>query len=81
MNALLRTILGQVRSHPCRLQNLIAIMSEHGYAPYDFTTFQRRPYDHAVGLCEIAFARENGMLRAHLGWQSPERLELAREAA
>jgi FkbM family methyltransferase len=49
---------------PCRLGPLIGMMADRGYAPYGFTTFHRRRSDHALALCEIAFARENGFLRA-----------------
>lgn len=69
------------KSHPCRLQNLIPLMAEYGYAPYDFTTFQFRPYDHAIGLCEIAFAREQGILRAHADWGWPVGEATGRRAA
>lgn len=50
--------------NPCRLGPLINMMADRGYAPYGFTTFYRRPRDRALLLCEIAFARENGILRA-----------------
>jgi hypothetical protein len=29
---------------------------------------QRRAYAGAVGLCELAFVREDGLLREHKGW-------------
>lgn len=47
---------------------MFAIMADFGYRTYDFTWFQRRPYDRALGQCEVAFARTNGYLRSHLGW-------------
>lgn len=47
---------------------MIQIMADYGYKPYDFTTFQRRPYDGAPGLCELAFAKEQGILRSYHGW-------------
>lgn len=47
----------------------VARMAAYGYEAYDFTTFQRRPYDNAIGLCEMAFARRNGQLRCFLGWR------------
>ncbi len=47
---------------------IVAMMADYGYVPYDFTTFQKRPHDGAVGLCEIAFARRDGFLRSFRGW-------------
>lgn len=50
------------------LAELIAFMAERGYLPYDFPWFLRRPYDGALGLCDVAFAREGGPLRASARW-------------
>ncbi len=47
---------------------LVSMMADFGYDVYDFTSFHRRPYDGAVGLCEIAFARRGGTLRKYTGW-------------
>lgn len=47
---------------------IIAFMDREDYVPYDFTSFQRRPYDGALGLCEVAFARRCGILRSFGGW-------------
>lgn len=47
---------------------MIAIMADLGYYAYDFTTFIRRPRDGALGVCEIAFVRKDGLLRASLEW-------------
>lgn len=47
---------------------LITMMKEMQYEVYDFTSFQRRPFDGAVGLCEIAFVRRGGLLRQYSGW-------------
>ena len=50
--------------HPCSMVSLTHTMSELGYAPYDFTWFGKRPGDEgAIGLCEVVFARKNGVLR------------------
>lgn len=50
--------------HPCSMVSLTQTMSEFGYAPYDFTWFGKRPGDEgAIGLCEVVFARKNGVLR------------------
>jgi FkbM family methyltransferase len=54
--------------NPSSMVALTAQMAEFGYVPYDFTWFGRRPYDGAIGLCEIAFARREGMLRSYDGW-------------
>lgn len=55
-------------NNPSRLARLVALMQARGYAVYDFTHFMRRPHDGAVWACEIAFAREDGFLRAHKRW-------------
>jgi FkbM family methyltransferase len=47
---------------------MIALMADYGYRVYDFTMFLSRPYDGAIGLCEVAFAREDGFLRSHADW-------------
>ena len=54
--------------HPSSLLSLTRYMEELGYAPYDFTWFGKRPYDGAIGLSEVAFARRDGQLRAFRGW-------------
>lgn len=54
------------------LLDLLSMMKEMHYEVYDFTSFQRRPYDGAVGLCEIAFVRQGGLLRKYAGWVAPQ---------
>ena len=54
--------------HPSSLLSLTQYMHELGYAPYDFTWFGKRPYDGAIGLSEVAFARREGVLRSFRGW-------------
>lgn len=48
---------------------LVAFMAERGYLPYDFPWFLRRPLDGALGLCDVAFARAAGPLRASARWE------------
>lgn len=49
---------------PCSLIELTKVMSDFGYAPYDFTWFGKLPrYNGAIGLCEVAFAKKQGILR------------------
>jgi FkbM family methyltransferase len=43
-------------------------MARHGYEVYDFTAFQKRRYDGALGQSEVAFARRDGVLRRHKDW-------------
>ncbi len=53
---------------------IITQMGEYGYEPFEFTTFLRLKGDPATRLCEIAFARRNGMLRAnHQTYESTAR--------
>lgn len=47
----------------------IAAMADYGYEVYDFTWFHRRPHDNATGQCEAVFARREGFLRRHMGWE------------
>jgi FkbM family methyltransferase len=44
-------------------RDLIDFMGDAGYSPYDFTWFYRRLSDGAMGLVEIVFARDHGILR------------------
>ena len=46
------------------LTELLVMMTDYGYEPYDFTTFQKRPRDGTVALTEVAFAKRNGILRS-----------------
>jgi len=46
------------------LTELLVMMTDYGYEPYDFTTFQKRPRDGTVALTEVAFARREGILRS-----------------
>ena len=49
---------------PCSLIELTKVMSDFGYAPYDFTWFGKLPqHGGAIGLCEVAFAKKHGILR------------------
>jgi FkbM family methyltransferase len=53
--------------HPTMI-DILAHMADHGFRPYDFTWFLRRPSDGALGLADIAFARDGGVLRASQEW-------------
>ncbi len=44
--------------------SVIQFMADHGYVPYDFCWFHRRPLDGALWLADIAFARDGGFLRS-----------------
>lgn len=50
-------------------RDAVAQMAEYGYDVYDFTTFQKRPYDGAIGQAEVVFARSDGFLRGYKGWK------------
>ena len=56
------------KPNPSGFVEMTAAMDDVGYVPYDFTWFGKRPYDGAIGLCEVAFARKDGALRSYLGW-------------
>ena len=44
---------------------VVAFMAAHGYSVYDIGDPIRRPFDGALGLIDVFFARENGSLRRH----------------
>lgn len=50
-------------------RDAVARMAEYGYDVYDFTTFQKRPHDGAIGQAEVVFARSDGFLRRYKGWK------------
>jgi FkbM family methyltransferase len=65
---LLELVFFGLRSGSKTAAEMIQIMADFGYVLYDFTSFQFRPYDGALGLCEAPFAKANGLLRSHAGW-------------
>jgi FkbM family methyltransferase len=48
---------------------VIRFMEDRGYVPYDFPGFLRRPYDGALGQCDVCFVQEKGFLRATHQWK------------
>lgn len=65
---LLELCFFEPRTHAKPFHEMVAIMADFGYRPYDFTMFMARPRDGALGLCELAFARDDGFLRSYRGW-------------
>ena len=65
---LLELTLFEPRADSKVFHEMVALMADLGYRVYDFTTFQFRPLDGAIGLCEAVFAREAGQLRADPSW-------------
>jgi FkbM family methyltransferase len=61
--------LFRYRPEQATFVELVAWMAERGYLPYDFPWFLRRPLDGALGLCDVAFARAAGPLRASARWE------------
>jgi len=51
-----------------KFPEVVEAMNEFGYVPYDFTEFVFRPWDGALGLVEIAFSKQQGVLRGFTGW-------------
>jgi len=47
---------------------VVKYMADHGYTPYDFSWFYHRPYDGALGLCDVVFAKKESVLREYKGW-------------
>jgi FkbM family methyltransferase len=48
---------------------VVRFMEDRGYVPYDFPGFLRRPYDNALGQCDVCFVKKDGFLRATHQWQ------------
>jgi FkbM family methyltransferase len=48
--------------------DVVSFMLERGYVVYDFPGFLRRPYDGALGQCDICFVKKDGFLRASNNW-------------
>lgn len=53
---------------------VVGFMAAHGYWVYDIGDPIRRPFDGALGLIDVFFARENGQLRRHSSeWHADNR--------
>lgn len=50
------------------LSDVINFMLERDYVAYDFPGFLRRPFDGALGQCDICFVKKNGFLRTFNNW-------------
>ncbi len=50
------------------LREVIEFMGVRGYEFYDLCGYSRRPLDGALGQVDIAFARQDGLLRNNPGW-------------
>lgn len=50
------------------VREVIDFMHKEGYEVYSFTNFARRPYDNALGQCDICFALSDGFFRKHIGY-------------
>jgi FkbM family methyltransferase len=51
-----------------QLADVVAFMYARGYVVYDFPGFARRPYDGALGQCDICFVKKEGMFRGVNVW-------------
>jgi len=49
------------------LHDIVAFMERHDYVTYDFGDPIRRPFDGAVGLVDLCFARRGASIRAGEG--------------
>ncbi len=47
---------------------VINFMHARGYVAYDFPGFLRRPFDGALGQCDVCFVKEDGFLRSSGRW-------------
>lgn len=48
--------------------DVINFMLERGYVVYDFPGFLRRPFDGALGQCDVCFVKKDGFLRKSNAW-------------
>jgi FkbM family methyltransferase len=49
-------------------EDVIRFMSDRDYVVYDFPGFLRRPYDRALGQCDVCFVRRQSDFRANHAW-------------
>ncbi|HEX3007040.1 MAG TPA: FkbM family methyltransferase [Bacteroidales bacterium] len=49
--------------------DVINFMLERDYVVYDFPGFRRRPFDMALGQCDVCFVKRNGTLRSSNRWE------------
>jgi FkbM family methyltransferase len=49
--------------------DVVHFMHQKGYVAYDFPGFIRRPYDGALGQCDIAFVKKDSFLRSSRRWK------------
>ena len=47
----------------------VAWMRDHGFRPYEVVDVLRRPYDGAMGQCDLLFVRENHWLVSSNSWR------------
>lgn len=66
---LLEVVFFGAHKNAKKVHEIFSIMYDFGYVPYNFTSFEARPFDGALGLCEVAFAKTNGLLRSHKAWR------------
>ena len=50
------------------ITDVIRFMEERNYSVYDFPGFLRRPYDGALGQCDICFVKSSGLFRNSVAW-------------
>jgi len=49
--------------------DVVSFMLERGYVAYDFPGFLRRPFDEALGQCDVCFVKADGFLRLSKRWE------------
>ena len=54
------------------IREVISFMGDRGYEIYDITEFLRRPLDGALGQIDLAFAKNNGVLRNSNKWSTQD---------
>ena len=57
------------------LHDVVAFMADAGLVPYDVFGGHLRPLDGALAQIDVAFVREDGPLRAHSAYATPEQAE------
>lgn len=49
--------------------DIVNFMLERDYVVYDFPGYMRRPFDGALGQCDICFVKREGLLRKSNDWE------------
>jgi hypothetical protein len=72
---LLEVGLFQVTPESPQFADVVSAMRDLGWSAYDFYDLNIRPLDRALALIDVAFARDDGILRANHRYATPEQAD------